>query len=86
MSINAANNSTRTSIRTVGDATESAARAAHGRNRNIPGNGIIPTGRTGSPLIATVAVAGVGRSCEKVIRFATDLPAPRPASLKGIRA
>ena len=84
MSINAANNSTRTSIRTVGNATESAARAAHGRNRNIPGNGNIPTGRTGSPLIA--AVAAMGRSCEKVIRFATNLPAPRPASLKGIRA
>ena len=85
MSINAANNSTRTSIRTVGDATESAARAAHGRNRNIPGNGNIPTGRTGSPLIAA-PVAGMGHSCEKAIRFATNLPAPRPASLKGIRA
>ncbi len=68
MSSNAASNSTRMTIGAVGTATGLAVRAAHGRDRNITGNGSIPTGHTGSPLLAA-PVAGMARSYKKAVRL-----------------
>ena len=75
MSINATNNSTRMTIGTVGNATGSAVGAAHGRDRNTPGNGDIPTGHPDSPLL-TIQVAGMARSCKKAVRLREIFPRP----------
>ena len=84
MSINAASHSTRMTIGTVGNATGSAATgsavgAAHGRDRNTPGNGDIPTGHPDSPLL-TAPVAGMARSYKKTVGLPELQPRifPRP--------
>ena len=68
MSIDAASNSTRMTIGTLGNVTGSAVGAAHGRDRNPAVTGGISTDHTSSPLLAA-PVASMARSHKKTVRL-----------------